>query len=280
MVSEFVERGSIPSPIVISPDQRTILIGVMLSLKDVESVLIEKEGKIVGAIYGYQIVSLINEISRDCLYEYLWRPVEQVREQIPVEEIPTVRLSYEVQEIFRQIVAKRFGDVLILHEEARWPIGSLSLTQILKILSSESIKVELNGLNLKSVSTPLRIIEERTPIGEILRFMVKNRVRRAVINREDKFFGCTERELVCAMFSMDGIQSLMDDPKRLLNTPLEKFPSARWFEIPQVEGNIGVEEAWRLARHGGNSSLVVDQEFIATPWDLIIKPYLQGNLPI
>ena len=121
MVSEFVERRSIPSPLVISPDQRTILIGAMLSLKDVDPVLIEKEGRVVGAIYGYQIVSLINEISRDCLYEYLWRPVEQVREHIPVEEIPMVRLRGEVQEIFRQILAKRSGDVLILHEDARWP---------------------------------------------------------------------------------------------------------------------------------------------------------------
>ena len=123
-------------------------------------------------------------------------------------------------------------------------------------------------------------MEEETSIGEILRFMVKNGVRRAVINREDKFYGCTERELLYAMFSMEGIQSLMDDPKRLLNTPLEKFTSAHWFEIPQVEGSIGVEEAWRLAQQDGNSSLVVDQEFIATPWDLIMKPYLQGNLPI
>jgi hypothetical protein len=48
--------------------------------------------------------------------------------------------------------------------------------------------------------------------------------------------------------------------------------------LPTVNGDINVHDAWQYLDGDPKACLIVDDDLIATPWDLVMKPFLEDKL--
>ncbi len=233
-----------------------------------------KNGDILGVVYGYQLALLALQPLRDNFYRTLFATVREVGESLSFETIPLVRLSDSFQTVLAKIIEKRFGDALIIDDKGK-PVGLLTLTEIMRALRRS---IHSTGIPVRAVASPLITIQENSTLRDTLIFMIKKRARRAVIKRDDKYHEISEREVLKYMFSMQGLQTIRDDPAGCLDVRLEECMTELWRELPEVEGSVDVADGWRRASVGILGALIVDHEKIATPWDLVVKPYLEGGL--
>ncbi|MGH9917870.1 MAG: hypothetical protein ACRD6W_03200, partial [Nitrososphaerales archaeon] len=176
--------------------------------------------------------------------------------------------------VLRIVAENRLGDVILTEAGGR-PMGTLSLSKIVTCLALRNKK---SPLKLKSVSSKLKLASEGESFSDTLRYMMRNRIRRAVVKRERDFYGITEREIMKAFFSHRELQSLSEGDNGSPNTTLGNLADGHAKLLPKLDGDVDVHEAWRHLDGDPRSCLIVDHNRIATPWDLVIKPFLEGNL--
>ncbi len=93
-----------------------------------------------------------------------------------------------------------------------------------------------------------------------------------------EFYCCTERELLGVIFSMSGLESIRDQPGQFLEQSVGSFLPTYFERLPVVRGGVDVAEAWWRAADLPLATLIVDGDSIATPWDLIVTPFVAGKL--
>jgi predicted transcriptional regulator len=274
MASELVKGFTIPAPVAVSKDDTVLLLGALLSSWDVSSTIVTEKGKVIGAVYGFQLVSYLINSPNDELFKRLLLPIGQVMEGLGLSQIPSLSQKDRFDSIMKKIASNKFGDVILTNENGQ-PVGVLSLSQVISSLAHKRKKV---NMKVRDVATRLKLAAEEQPLSDALRYMMRNRMTRTIIKRNGKFYGLTEREILKAFFSLDGLQSLHDDPQKLLGSSLGELVGGRAKQLPRVNGDIHVHEAWRYLKGDPSACVIVDQNRVATPWDLVMKPYFEGKL--
>jgi predicted transcriptional regulator len=274
MASELVKGFTIPAPVAVSKDDTVLLLGALLSSWDVSSTIVTDQGKVIGAVYGFQLVSYLMNSPNEEVFKRLLLPIGQVVEGLGLSQIPSLRQSDRFDSIMKKIASNKFGDVILTNDNGH-PVGVLSLSQVISSLAHKGKKV---NMKVRDVATKLKLAAEEQPLLDALRYMTRNRIRRTIIRRKSKFFGLTEREILKAFFSLDGLQSLHDDPSKFLTSSLGQLVGGRAKELPRVSGDIHVHEAWGYLKGDPSACVIVDEDRIATPWDLVMKPYFEGKL--
>src|SRR5579863_5401660 len=128
--SELIEGITVPAPVTVSKSDPVLLLGALLSSWDVSSVIVTDNGKVIGAVYGYQLVAyLMSHPNREVL-ERLGHPIEQVTDRLGLSQIPSVSRKESFDSILRRLAENRLGEV-ILTDENGLPTGVLSLNQII-----------------------------------------------------------------------------------------------------------------------------------------------------
>ncbi len=179
LASELVEGSTIPSPVTITKAQTVILVGTLLSCKEISSAILTDNSKIIGTIYGYQLVFFLTESPVGKLYANLFQPVGLLTERLPVVGIPSVSLRESCDSILKKIAQNRFGDVIITNEEGL-PIGILSLSQIASCLA---LRMKTVGMKVRDVASKLKLSDEGRPLSEVLPYMLRHRIKK---NRHQK----------------------------------------------------------------------------------------------
>jgi CBS domain-containing protein len=273
--SELVEGITVPAPVTVSKSDPVLLLGALLSSWDVSSVIVtDNNGKAIGAVYGYQLVAyLMSHPNREVL-KRLRHPIEQVTDRLGLSQIPSVSHKESFDSILRKIAENRFGDV-ILTNESGLSLGILSLSQIIPCLALRKMKA---ALKVRDVASPLKLASEGQPLSNTLRYMMRNGIRRAVVKKNGDFYGLTDRELVRAFFSFRGLQSLSEDTKEFMTSSLGQLIGNQAKHLPTVNGDMNVHDAWQYLDGDPKACLIVDDDLIATPWDLVMKPFLEDKL--
>lgn len=269
----FLKGESVPAPVIVAPDFFALMVGTLLSSQDVSSALVMKEGKVQGAMYGYQVIKFIMEGGSDSLYQRLYTQMPMDSEVIPLAQIPTATGLDQCETVLAKVAERRFGDVLVISTDND-PIGVVSLRLMVRLLS-------LKGkckMKLKELASPVRLITGNETVSATLNFMMSYRIRRVVFKRNSTFYCCTEREFLRGMFSMDGLDMMRNNPKVLLDQKVESFAMDRAAKIPVLDGNRKVEEAWELCAQVPTATAIVNGDMIATPWDMVIKPFIERKL--
>jgi len=274
MASELVKGFTIPAPVAVSKDDTVLLLGALLSSWDVSSTIVTEKGKVIGAVYGFQLVSYLINSPNEELFKRLLLPIGQVMEGLGLSQIPSLSQKDPFDSIMKKIASNKFGDVILTNENGQ-PVGVLSVSQVITSLAHKRKKVDMK---VRDVATRLKLAAEEQPLSDALRYMMRNRMRRTIIKRNGKFYGLTEREILKAFFSLDGLQSLHDDPQKFLGSRLGELVGGRAKQLPSVKGDIRIHEAWQYLKGDPSACVIVDQNRIATPWDLVMKPYFEGKL--
>lgn len=269
----FLKGATVPAPVIVAPDFFALMIGTLLASQDVSSAFVMKDGKIRGAMYGFQVVKFIMVGGTDNLYQRLYTQMPMDHEIIPLAQVPAVTGLDQCETALGKIAENRFGDVLLITTDYE-PLGVVSLPLVVRLLGQKG-KCKMR---LKEVSSPLRLITGNESVSETLNFMMANRIRRVVFKRDSGFYCCTEREFLRGMFSMSGLEMIRDNPHSLLGQKVEDFAMERASHIPILDGSRKVEEAWEVCGEIPTAAAIVNGDMIATPWDLVVKPYIEKKL--
>jgi len=273
-VGTFLDEVSIPAPLVLSPDDKLLTAGLMLSHYRASMVVISRQREILGALYGYQLLFLFSQIDKNHIYKTLFQTIRESAKILAPESIPTVRLGSSLSEILQEIVERRFGDVLVTDDEAQ-PIGMAGLHELMQACG---VTLERTNIQVGTVASPAKIVDDSMTSGELIKFLFRNRIRRVVVKRTDGLHCADERSLLKYFFSLRGLQSIKDEVDDYLNSPIKGFANEETRLMTEIRGTRDVSDAWKLALSSGQDSLIVDGEKIATPWDLVVKPFIQGRL--
>jgi CBS domain-containing protein len=274
MASELVKGITIPAPVAISKTDTVLSLGALLSSWDVSSVIVTDKGRVVGAVYGYQLVAYLMGRPNDEVLKRLRQPIGAVMDRLGLFQIPTLSHKERLDSILKRIADNKFGDVA-LTDDGGHAIGILSLNKIIVCLALRKMKAPME---VRDVASRLKLAGEGQSLSDALRFIMKNRIRRMIIRRNSDYYGLTEREIIKAFFSFQGLQSLSQDEKALQKSNLGQIVDRQSKRLPKVDGDISVHEAWEHLDGDPRGCLIVDDDRIATPWDLAVKPFLEGKL--
>jgi CBS domain-containing protein len=274
MASELAKGFTVPAPVVVSKDDTVLLLGALLSSWDISSTIVADNDKILGAVYGFQLVSYLMNSPEGELFKRLVLPVGQALEGLGLTQIPSLSYRERFDSIMEKIASNKFGDVVLTNDSGQL-VGVLSLN---RIISSLALKKKRVNMKVRDVASRLELAAEEQPLLDALRYMMRSRVRRTVIRRKGKFYGLTEREVLQAFFSLEGLQSLNEDPQKFLKSRLGQLVGGRAKQLPRVSGDIHVHQAWKYVKGDPSACVIVDHDRIATPWDLVMKPYFEGKL--
>lgn len=272
---DFLNNAIVPAALTVNRKDSLVVVGTLLSTKDAPCAIIISEEGAYESIYGYQIVNLILESTPEELHSRLSMQAWEAAEASPPLPLLTIRLDDELTRGLSLIVANRFGNLLVLDDKGA-PVGLLSLGDIVGFLAARTKPI---GISLKEVSSKLKLVDEGESLSEVFRFMMRNRVRRAVMTSEGGFYCCTEREIMRELFSLNGLKSLKDNPNAILGMHTEHLMSPFLSVVPNLSGSLDTAEGWVQASWNINCTVIVDGKRIASPWDLVVKPFLAGKLP-
>ena len=274
MVSELVKGTIVPAPVTVSKGDTVLLLGTLLASWNVSSVIVTDNGKMVGAVYGYQLVARLMTRTNKQILKLLLQPISQVMGVMSLSQAPSVRPKDTVSSLLTKIAKRRFGDVILTGNNGR-PIGILSLSNIVPCLALRKKKVPVK---VKDVSSRLKLASQEHSLSDALRYMMRNRIRRAVVKRDAEFFGLTEREIMKTFFSFEGLQSLSEDARSFPHSSLGQIIDGQAKRLSKVKGDVNIHDAWGHLDGDPRGCLIVDESLIATPWDLVMKPFLEGKL--
>ena len=273
-VSELLEGSTVRPPVAVSMEDNVLLLGNMLSSWDISSVVVTDGSEVIGAVYGYQLVAHLMNLPSAEILDRLRQPIGQVIEGLGVSQITYVSHGDDFHSVLKKIAGNRYGDVTITNDGGA-SIAVLSLSQIVPCLVLRNMTAPMKA---RDVASRLKVTTEEQPLSDALRYMMLNRIRRNVIKRDGEFYGITEREIIRAFFSYEGLQSLSQDADSFLSSTLGQMVGVKMKRLSGVNGEISVNEAWEHLEADPSACLIVDDDCIATPWDLVMKPFLEGKL--
>lgn len=274
-VSALLETVSIAPPVLVSPNDPLITAGAMLSWRNVTSVVVMQGKDVVGALYGYQLLLFLVQPESNRVYKDLFLPIGNTRRITSVESIPKVQPDDDLSLALERITEKRFGDVLVMDRDAQ-PIGVLSIVDVMR--SCERM-VRRVGARVASMASSLKLVNDQMSLRDLILFLFQNRIRRIVLNKGG-FYHADERALLKYVFSPARLQSLQKDTDAFLKFPISDFAKEMTVPLAKVRENADVTTAWKMALAEGQDCVLVDKNKIATPWDLVIKPFVEGKLRV
>ena len=104
--------------------------------------------------------------------------------------------------------------------------------------------------------------------------MFNRRIRRIFVSGNKRLV--TDRKIISFVFSSSRLSSAAKKPETLLEA---KLGDLDLMKPVHVSGKISVKDAAVSMRDSPENCLVCD-EGVITPWDLLMKPLIQGELHI
>jgi hypothetical protein len=181
------------------------------------------------------------------------------------ESVKRISDDGDLSEVLDAFQESRFGVVCIHHGEVETTIG---LDEFLPLYGKGLLSTDLR---VGEVASPLFRVPPHTTIGEALKHMFQRRVRRLFL--DERLF-ISDRSIIRFIFSPEILMELRDSPWRLMGHTLAEVGP---IEATEGTGEMSVAEASGLIRPG-TMDCIVCQERVVTPWDLVVKPWIQRLL--
>src|SRR5260370_37336153 len=119
MAAELATGFTTPAPVVVSKDDTVLLLGALLSSWDISSTIVADNDKILGAVYGFQLVSYLMKSPEGELFKRLVLPVGQVLEGLGLAQLPSLSYRESSDSIMEKIASNNFADVVLTNDTGR-----------------------------------------------------------------------------------------------------------------------------------------------------------------
>lgn len=215
------------------------------------------------AIFGYSSLSRLLETQAKNYGKFLETPCESA-----ALELSTIGVEEQLDNLFHVFENTKFGFAWVESNELG---GFASLRDLLELYGSKMIDTNLTP---KDVASPVFSLPKDTKIKSVLQEMFKRRIRRVFISGGSGLV--SDRSIINYIFSASRLSAVAKKPSTLLDA---KLGDLDLISPVQVSNTVSIREAAASMRKSADSCLVCSYGVI-TPWDLLMKPFIQKKLTI
>jgi hypothetical protein len=215
------------------------------------------------AVFGYSCLSKLLDTQPENYGKFLEMPCKN-----SALELSTIDIGKELRDLFRVFEKTKFGFAWV---ESRRLGGFASLRDLLELYESGTIDSKLMA---EDVASPIFSLPKSTKLRPLLKEMFNRRIRRVFVPGNKGFV--TDRTIINYVFSSTRLSAAAEKPETLLDAELSDLELMR---PVRIGSHTTVSDAAASLRNSAENCLVCN-EGVITPWDLLMKPMIQGSLTI
>jgi CBS domain-containing protein len=220
------------------------------------------------AVFGSSSLARLILVRPEQLGSFLERPCTDAS-----EPIATVRATQDLATLLETFAETRFGFARV---EERTGVGALaSLTDVMELYETGAIAT---GLTVKDVGTPIFSMPGEASLRKALQEMFRKRFRRVFVSGSRRFI--SDREMIGHVFSpgvLGAILQKREGPKEVLEIPVSEVKRVT---AKEVRPETPLKEAARALRSERRGQCLVFDHTVVTPWDVVMKPWVAGELEL
>lgn len=222
----------------------------------------ERAQKKKYAVFGFSCLSKLLETAPKDYGKFLELSSESV-----ALELSTVRADSDIKELLEVIKKTRFGFAWV---EGKFETGGFaSLRDLLELYEMGQFDTDMK---VGEVASPIVSLEKDASLKTALEQMFAHRFRRIFVGEKV----ISDRRIIGYIFSPSRLNQVMGKPETLLDSKLGDLEGL----IPiKVSQKSGIKTASKTMR-GEVEECLICEKGVATPWDMIMKPWIAGKLRI
>ena len=253
----------------VKPDYPLLTILYLLRIKDIDAVPItyadERKDR---AVFGFSSLPKFMAMGTKGFADLLKEPCE-----LASDELPSLAVDEDLESLLDAFASRRLGFALVHGLGAsKGRVSFASLTDILGLYGRRAIST---GMLLGEVTTPIFSMSRTSSIRSALQAMFRNRYRRVFVSEREFVSDRSVMEHVFSPFTLEQMQ--WDFGRDVLGTPIDKLDKA----TAMVAGpRTSLRTAAIKLGEDRGQCLVVGGGGVATPWDVVMKPWLARKLTV
>jgi len=216
-------------------------------------------------IFGFSCLARLMHVRPEELASFLKQPCETVS-----ETLTTIRAERALSGLLDAFQRRRFGFARVV--ESRGVGALLSLPDVLGLYGSGLLR---SSLTLEDVGSASFSMPANLTVRDALAEMFDRRIRRVFISGTGGFIW--DRSIIGHLFSPAILARVArDEEGDILGTPISHIET---MTAREADGGMQLLEAAALLKVEPGQCLIFDGK-VATPWDIVMKPWKKGALKI
>jgi CBS domain-containing protein len=215
------------------------------------------------AVFGYSCFSKLLETNPRDYGKFLELPCE-----VAALELSTVDVDASIEELLAVFRKTKFGFAWVESERLG---GFASLRDLLQLYEKDLISTKMT---VGQVASPIFSLPSETDLRQVIQEMFNHKFRRIFVSGEKSLI--TDRRILSYVFSTSRLKETSQKPRSLLDVKLGDLEK---MEPLPVKAKSAIKSG-ALSMKDASEDCLVCEEGVITPWDLVMKPLIQGNLQI
>jgi len=251
---------------VLEPGTQMLLAVSLLRFHQIDALPIgfKKLEKKRYAVFGYSTLSKLLQTQPSEYGKFLEQSCETAALELSV--IPDTR---EVESLLKTFKSIKFGFAWM---EGKFEAGGFaSLRDLLTLYEKGIISTDMS---VGEVASPIVSLAANTSLRDTINEMFNRRFRRMFVGGTSKVI--SDRRIIGYIFSSSKLTEVSKKPQTLLDANLGDLDA---MNPEKVSAKSKIKHAATVMRAQIEECLVCEKG-VLTPWDLVMKPWLEGKLEI
>ena len=249
----------------VKPEYPLLTVLYLLRMKDVVAVPLSGTDGKSKAVFGFSCLSRM-------LYQGPAKFASTLAEPCvnSADQLDSVDAHEDLESLLEVFKARRLGFAMVTGQGRR---AMVTLDDVLGLYSKGTIRT---AMRLRDLSNKIVSLPGTMPTRDALKEMFARRFRRAFIEGGRGYV--SDRGIMDRVLGPVALAELAENPgKDLLATPIAKLELE---EPVSVKEQTSVKAAARRLEGEWGRCLVVGKGRLVTQWDIVMKPWLAGELEI
>ena len=225
------------------------------------------------AVAGYATLSRLLETKPSQRGRFLDQPCESV-----ALELSIISDSKDIESLIQVFESTKFGFAWV---EGKSEVGGFAGLRDLLSLYENSILS--TNLSVDDVASPIVSLPANSTLKQTIEEMFDRRIRRMFVADTDGVI--SDRKIIDYLFSTARLTQVQkniyvfssaEEPETLLDAKLGDLDA---IHPEEISSESSIKEA-AMTMAGKIEECLICKKGVLTPWDLIMKPWLQGKLTI
>src|SRR5208283_1486651 len=251
---------------VLEPGTQMLLAVSLLRFHQIDALPIgfQRSEKKRYAVFGYSTLSKLLETKPSEYGKFLEQPCETAA--LELSTIPDTKSLESLLKIFK---TTKFGFAWV---EGKFEVGGFASLRDLLILFENGMFS--TDMSVGEVASPIVSMAANTSLRDTIEEMFNRRFRRMFVKGTSGVI--SDRRIIGYIFSSSKLTEVSKKPETLLDSNLGDLDA---MNPKKVSAKSKIKHSALIMR-GEIEECLVCEKGVVTPWDLVMKPWLNGKLEI
>lgn len=239
----------------------------LLRMKDVDAVpIFPMARRGARAVFGFSALLHLMKLGPKGFADFVRGPCEAAS-----DELSLLGLEDDLEALLEAFEARRLGFALVRDPRQAKKAGLASLADVLSLYGRGGIR---SDLTVEDVGTRIFSMPSGSSIRDALQQMFRHRYRRVFLSGESTYV--SDRGILGYLFSPSILEELgTDETLDPLSKPIGEVEKST---PATIDPRKGLKLAALKLKEERGGCLVTDDHRVVTPWDVVMKPWLSGEL--